>query len=237
MPLAPRFASTRRPSRGAIARSRSRIGVELPTNSVPPSGRLRDVARDPWLEGVVDRVEEAVERRASPQVGVVPGVGSMRRGPDGARSAATPARRTGCAGDADPPARRAGRQSTHERVRVDGHAPRRETLGVGVEVPPVGDHEPLGAMRRTPGSRVWSARRRAGSRRRVGARRPTPRSPINACPAASAMPGRRCVRRGLGEHGPAERSARPRRRPTVGRCRPAGRPITTAPRAPETIDA
>src|SRR5438874_1665154 len=45
MPLAPRFAMTRTPSRGAIARSRSRTGVLEATTNVVPAGRAAATSR------------------------------------------------------------------------------------------------------------------------------------------------------------------------------------------------
>ncbi len=122
-----------------------------------------------------------------------------------------------------------------ERLGVDGEAPARVPLRVGVEVPPIGDHEPLGRG----DERLGRAARGRGSeldhdvRRVLLDPRPCRRSKL-AGGRATCRAGVR-AERGLGDHRPAaafcaQSCASPERSPGQP-------PITTAPRAPETMAA
>ena len=107
-------------------------------------------------------------------------------------------------------------------------------LGVGVEVPAVGDHEPL--RRRDEGLGRAARRRRAEldhDLRRVAAPIQAA-SPISACPAASDAPGSLSGRR-RARRPRASRASRDQNAASPARS-PGHPPITTAPRAPETSD-
>ena len=222
MPLAPRFASTWSPSRGAIATSRSRIGVEFPTNSVPPSGTAaaRSRARRSSVGSSVASSTSSIARRArssaSCQDASHPsGAGSIR-----------------CVPSSRPVASRSGfgRQS-----------PARLPLGVGVRVEQVDHEESLGGGH----ERLARARRRRGAdlqhdlrpvalqeRRRRDAATDRPRAPPT--PAAGVptwVPRAAAIRA-------AARAARPRSGPSTSsiRRRPR-RARPTAPRAARSTSA
>ena len=163
MPLAPRFPITRSPTRGAIARSRSRIGVEFPTKSVPPSGIQAATSRAiRGSNGSLDPVEEGIQRRARRRVGRPPPLapfGRRREEPAlpelalGDLGVLTHQRHP--AGLVD----RTGAQRVPEGVGVDGEPPRRVPLRVGVQVPPVRDDHPF----RRRDECLGRARRRRGT--------------------------------------------------------------------------
>ena len=227
MPLAPRFASTWRPSRGAIATSRSRIGVEFPTNNAPRPGRPRPGPRQTSSVGssVASSTSSSARRACMSRCQDArhpSGAGSTRRPLSSAASA------SGLVAVADPPAAQGRGRGGGGRRR--GVARRR---------------------RRTPGSHGWSAspdlqhdlrtmafqesRRRderlTGRERRstraVGAPTWVPRAAAIRAVARAARPRSRpstsSSRRRPRRARPTARERRDRRRPRAARgCGPRG---------------
>ncbi len=209
IPLAPRLASTWTPSRGAMATSRSRIGIEFPTNSVPPSGTAATRSRAKRssagsseassTSSIARRARSSRSRQVADQTSGARSI-LRRNNPSASRSGLACSRHV---------ARRSGsgskwnRSTTRSRSADATNAWVARVVGVA------------------PTCSTTSGRCRSRK----------PADPINAWPAVSAWPGRRSPDVGSASNGHPRRSASCATSPgAIHQFDPA----TTTPRAPDS---
>ena len=226
MPLAPRFASTRSPSRGAMHHSSARTGRLEPTTSVAPSGqRGRDVTSDrafaqrtAGVELTVDRgARRALRRRASRPTTPSPADASQRVRDRREQRLGVDLVPLGGRVVRIEPARRAGRRAP---AATDGIEPGRRDLARERRADA---HHELGSVRvgesrRAQQRLVGGDRERTGAQlgERVGEHRPTGGR-------GEALPRSRASRRRPIRRRAARAGARARARPAARRPRPRAR--------------